>query len=318
MKIETGARPSRLDEPYDPETGMETVACNLCGSTETELVQPANTSAADLRAAAFACTSPGIGQHGTIVRCRCCGLVYTNPRPTGELLDALYAAVEDPVYLDEEEARVATFRHALLGVRKREPRGRLLDVGCHVGTFLALARDAGYGVAGVEPSAWATDQARARGLDVHACGVAEAGFAPGSFDIVTMWDVIEHVADPKGEMEKVRALLRPDGLFALTTMNVGGLVPRLLGGRWPWYMLMHQHYFTLETIGRMLAETGFETVAVEPHVRITHARYLASKLGAYSRGASSLVKLVLERTGLGDLRIPVNLGDQMTVYARAR
>ncbi|MDP9381169.1 MAG: class I SAM-dependent methyltransferase [Chloroflexota bacterium] len=306
-------------ERYNPELGLESVPCNLCGSTSTTQVLAANTSLADLRAAAFACTSPDVGQHGTIVRCDNCGLVYTNPRPTAELLDALYADVEDNVYLEDEEARVATFRHALVGVRKRAPGGRLLDIGSHVGTFLQLAREAGYDVSGVEPSTWAAEYARnTRGLDVRPCGLTTAGFEPESFDVVTMWDVIEHFADPKEELRQVHGVLKPGGLFALTTMDVGALLPRVLRGRWPWYMLMHQYFFTPQTLSRMLDEVGFEVIAIEPHIRITYVRYVASKLEAYSRGLHRVATLLTEKTGIGGMRIPVNLGDLMTVYARKR
>lgn len=312
-----GAETQSAGTGYNPAAGMETVACNLCGAESTSVVLPANTALADLRRAAFACTSPDVGQHGTIVRCNSCGLLYTNPRPTDELLDSLYGDVEDDVYLREEEARVATFRHSLLGVRKRASSGRLVDIGCHVGTFLLLARDAGFDVAGVEPSRWAARYAReVRGLDVRPCGLEEAGFEPASFDVATLWDVVEHFADPKLELRRIHDALKPRGLFALTTMNVGALLPCVLRGRWPWYMLMHQYYFTPETITRMLEESGFEVLAIEPHVRVVYVRYLVSKLKAYSKPLHRAAEATVNLLRMGGLRIPVNLGDQMTVYAR--
>ena len=299
------------------EVGLEFVPCNLCGSADSSVVLRANTQAADLRAAVFACTSPGVGQHGTIVRCNNCGLVYTNPRPNAAMLDGLYAAVEDHSYLQEEEARLATFRHEMQRLAKHAPRGRLLDIGAHVGTFLRVAREAGYEVSGVEPSAWAARYAReTHGLDVRPTTVANAGFPEESFDLVTMWDVVEHFADPQGELLDVARFVKPGGVFALTTMNVGSLTPRLMRGHWPWYMLMHQYYFTPDTLSRMLEKAGFEVIAIEPHVRIIYVRYLVGKLHAYSPVLHRLSQLATGRTGLGGLRIPVNLGDLMTVYAR--
>src|SRR5581483_5194972 len=87
-----------------------------------------------------------------------------------------------------------------------------------------------------------------RGLNV-ACGkLRGSAFAPGSFDVVTMWDVIEHFPDPAAEVREVHRLLRPGGLVGITTMNVESLVARLLGPRWPWLMQMHLYYFSVRTL----------------------------------------------------------------------
>lgn len=298
-------------------SGLELVPCGLCGSARYTLLLAANTTGADLVSAAYACTSPSVGRHLDVVSCDSCGLVYANPRPTPELVGRLYGAVEDSAYLEEEGARVATFRHSLLGVRRREPGGRLLDVGAHVGTFLGVARERGYEVAGVEPSGWAAGYARReRGLEVFAGALADAPLEPGSFDVVTLWDVVEHFPDPLGELRRIGGLLRPGGLLALTTMDVGARLPRLLGGRWPWYMLMHLYYFTPRTMSTMLEAAGFEVVEVGRHTRIAHLGYIVSKLEAYSPGLHRVARSLVGGLGLGGVRIPVDLGDLMTVYAR--
>src|SRR5919201_1177301 len=85
-----------------------------------------------------------------------------NPRPHHQRVQDAYGQVEDVHYLEEEEGRVATFSESLAHVRRFVPGGRLLDVGCHVGTFLALAEQEGFDVSGVEPSRWAAQIARSR------------------------------------------------------------------------------------------------------------------------------------------------------------
>lgn len=307
------------EERGNTDTTSECIPCAICGSESHTVVIPANTDLDNLEPEVFACTSPHIGRHGTIVRCDECGLMFMNPRPTAERIGWLYSQVEDNTYLDEEEARIATFRHSLGGIRRFERSGRLLDIGSHVGTFLTVAREAGYEVAGVEPSDWAAEYARtSRGLDVRAGSLADSGFADESFDIATLWDVIEHLTDPVAELKQIHRVLRPDGLFALTTMNVGALLPRILRGRWPWYMLMHLYYFTPRTVTALLEKTGFEVVEIGPHIRVTHVRYLVSKTRAYSEGAYRLGSAAARKLGIEDTRVPVNLGDLMTVYARKR
>lgn len=294
----------------------ETIKCNLCCNPDYEVVLESNADWADVEADAFACTSSYIAKHGRIVRCTNCGLVYANPRPTQRRIEQLYREVEDKVYLAEEEARIATFRHSLTRLRLHEQSGRLLDVGCYIGAFLRVARAGGFETAGVEPSEWASSFARGRGLDVHTGSLEDAPFEPGSFDVVTVWDVVEHYADPKSEMLKIRELLRPDGLLAISTMDVGSFPPRLMRGGWPWYMLMHLYYFTPATLTRMLEDCGYVVVGVEPHVRVLTVRYAIKKASSYSPVAGSIAARVARTLRLDGLRLPLYFGDLFTIYAR--
>ena len=105
---------------------------------------------------------------------------------------------------------------------------------------------------------------------------------------------------------------------ALTTVDVDTLAPRLPRDRWPSYMLTHVYYITPRAISRMLEGTGFEVVAIEPHARRARVRYLVSKLEDYSPAPQEVARSITSRLGLSALRLPVNLGDLMTVYARKR
>ena len=145
----------------------------------------------------YTSTSSAYGEHGRIVECRSCDLVYMNPRPHHQSVQDNYAAVEDTRYLEEEQGRVETFTESLDHVRQYMPDGHLLDVGCHVGTFLTIAEQAGFQVTGVEPSAWASGIARGRiSGPVHRGAVEDAPLPEGGYDAVTLWDVIEHLPDP--------------------------------------------------------------------------------------------------------------------------
>ena len=133
----------------------------------------------------------------------------------------------------------------------------MLDVGCHLGMFLEVARERGWDVTGVEPSRWSVEQARDAGLDVRHGTLETVHFPDESFDVVTMWDVVEHLPDPLAELKRMHRILRPDGLLALSTMNVDALFPRLAGRRWPWYMQMHLVYFSRRTLHNMLTKAGY-------------------------------------------------------------
>ena len=162
-----------------------------------------------------------------VVRCTACGLVYVWPPPGADELEALYSGGDYHAVVDEGERR-RTFARRLRQIEAICPeRGRLLDVGCSKGFFLDVARDAGWDVAGVELNRNAADEARGRGLDVWHGDLAAARFDPASFDVVTLFDVIEHTSRPRDTLAACRRVLRPGGLLVATTPDVGGLVPRV-------------------------------------------------------------------------------------------
>jgi len=265
----------------------------------------------------YTSTSSAFGQHGRIVECRSCGMVYMNPRPHHQKVQDSYGEVRDERYLEEEQGRVETFTESLDLVARFAPGRRLLDVGCHVGTFLEIAERRGFEVAGVEPSRWAADVARKRiAGSVHCGAVEDAPLPHGGYDVVTMWDVVEHLPDPALDLRAVYHALRPGGIFSLSTMDVDALFPRLAGSRWPWYMQMHLVYFSRRTLAEMLRREGFHIVDVRAHVRRVRLSYLASRLDAYVPPAARALGAALDRTGLATKTVGVNLGDIFTITAR--
>jgi 2-polyprenyl-3-methyl-5-hydroxy-6-metoxy-1,4-benzoquinol methylase len=298
---------------------MITVNCNLCGRDGYRVRFPATTDGDAPRVDAYRCTHPGYGHHARIVQCCHCGLVYANPRwPADAILDA-YAAVEDATYVEERLGRELTFRHHLRDLEQViGPAGgrALLDVGAYIGVFVEVAAAAGWRARGIEPSEWATAEARRRGLDVQVGTLATAGLAEASFDVITLWDVIEHMADPAAELACARHLLRPGGWLVIHTMDIDAPVARLMGKRWPWLMDMHLYYFSRRTLGQMLAEHGYEVVRQEPQGRYLRLGYLASRVAGVQPQLGRLAHAAISRLGLREAAIPVNFGDLRTFLSR--
>ncbi|MBK8433971.1 MAG: methyltransferase domain-containing protein [Chloroflexi bacterium] len=301
---------------------MSSILCNLCGRDEYTVRYPATLSAAETPdARAFRCTSAGYGHHAQIVQCNHCGYVYANPRWDSDELMAMYGAVEDETYVQERVGRRLTFERHLQHFERFAGAGdgrTLLDVGAYIGVFVEVAREAGWQALGVEPSAWATAEAQRHGLNVIEGTQDAPQLAGQQFDALTMWDVIEHVADPSAELKKAHALLKPGGFIAVHTMNVDSLMAKLMGGRWPWYMAMHIHYFSKRTLSEMMRRNGFEIVWVGVRGRYLRLNYLVSRLGGLSPRLGRLARRVVDGLGVADKAVPVNFGDLFTVYGRKR
>ena len=299
---------------------MIKVNCNLCGRDDTFVRFPATTEPDALRVDAFRCTHSGYGHHPQIVQCRHCGLVYANPRwPADVVLDA-YTAVEDKRYVEERAGRELTFRHHLRQMQRiiGPPDGRrLLDVGAYIGVFVEVATAAGWRAEGVEPSAWAAAVAQRRQLNVQVGTLDSAGLAEASFDVITLWDVIEHLADPAAELARARRLLRPGGWLIVHTMDIDAPFARLAGRRWPWLMDMHLYYFSRQTLREMHARHGFEVVWHGAQGRYLRLGYLASRVAGLQSSLGRLAQATVDGLGLREAAVPVNLGDLFTTISRA-
>lgn len=299
---------------------MNHVVCNLCGADDYTVRFPATIGNSDEPdVAAFRCTSAGYGDHAQIVQCNQCGYVYANPRWDEEELIGLYGAVEDETYVEESDGRRLTFAKHLQEFEEYTgpANGReLLDVGAYVGVFVEIAQQAGWNALGIEPSSWAVEYAKEQGLPVMQGTQDSPELSGRQFDALTMWDVIEHVADPFAELQKAFNLLRPGGYIAVHTMDVDSTMARLLGGRWPWLMAMHIHYFSQRTLSEMMANAGFEILWTGAQGRYIRLNYLSSRLGGLSQPAGNVADKVIQGLGIAERAVPINMGDLFTVYGR--
>lgn len=260
----------------------------------------------------------------TIVRCPSCDLVYAETRPAGEcdLYDQSYYNSETAKggyanYFAGSDTNRMTFARRLRSIEQRRgARGRVLDLGCALGDFLSVARSAGWEVQGVELSAWAAEVARRRGLAVHTGSLESAGFAGGSFDVVTLYDVIEHCTDPIALLAEVHRVLAFGGLVHVVTPNVGGLLSRLFG-RW-WYHYKpgeHLYYFSPTTLTALLRRAGLCVDGCSVTGSVMTFAYALDRLKYYSPTAARATLAVLRTAGL-DQRPLYVLAGEMQAWGR--
>ena len=298
----------------------EDIACNLCGAKDAVLLYPSTLKNTTPNADDFRCTSAAYGIHPPIVRCRRCNLVYANPRWEAALVEESYSVVQDQTYVEEREGRVLTFSRNLQPledlVGADQPSRRLLDVGCHIGVMVELAQARGWDAWGVEPSTWASAQARARGLNVVTGTLTDAAIPENYFNVVTMWDVIEHLTDPAAEIRNAHRVVKPGGIFAIHTIDIESAFARVMGKRWPWLMEMHLYYFSPRTLGKMLEQAGFQVIRARAQGRFLRLGYFITRIEPYSKSLYRVLDAIIKRMHWGGVAIPVNFGDLFTIYAR--
>jgi SAM-dependent methyltransferase len=305
----TNPGPADLDWPAD---GLEAVgACPVCGCADREVFYEG------LRDRAFR-AAPGAW---TLMRCRECRSAYLDPRPDPQTIELAYrsyythgtAAPPPPVGRlrqglagDYRRARwgyeqgpavpggrliprIAASRGALVDREIRHlpatPGGRLLDVGCGSGAFVAQMEALGWRAEGIDPDPAAVAGAREAGLEVRQGMLADLDPAEhaGAFDAVTLSHVIEHLHDPAGDMRRIHALLRPGGLLWIATPNLEALGLRRFGRDWlgldpPRHLVL----FTRASLERLVRDAGFDPLPAPP--ASPHALQMFSQSPAIGEG----------------------------------
>jgi SAM-dependent methyltransferase len=299
---------------------LETVPCNLCGSTDLETVYDARADLERDRDLAEKFRASGDELLTLpLVRCRRCALLFVNPRYRASDMLNGYAAGADPVYVSQMDARVRTFAGTVGEITRLRPaRGRILDIGTAAGAFLKAASDAGWDATGIEPNAWLAAWGRERyGVNILVGSIDDVALPQHQYDVVTLWDVIEHTSDPMHVLGRVHDLLVPGGLLIVNYPDIGSWIGRAMGRKWPFLSSVHLYYFTRPTIRTALDKAGFDTLEIRPHYQRLKLGYIVERGRVVSRALSGAGGAVVSALRLADREVPYWIG-QTFVAARAR
>ncbi len=235
--------------------------CPVCGATELELF---------LAGKDYFLTTESF----EIVKCSNCGFRFTNPRPGAGELGKYYESTD---YISHSDIRKGLFASVYQQVRKYtlgrkramiskfQPGGELLDIGCATGQFLNYMSEYGWNVTGIEPD----EKTRTRAISEYGLKVLpEEGLNTirnGTFDLITMWHVLEHVSDLNGRMEQLRNLLKPQGTLIIAVPNCDAYDAGKYGAFWAGYDLPRHLYHFAKSDMKLLAEKhGFTIVTILP------------------------------------------------------
>jgi 2-polyprenyl-3-methyl-5-hydroxy-6-metoxy-1,4-benzoquinol methylase len=245
----------------------------------------------------------GPGLRFAIVQCRHCGLTYTNPRPTESTIGRFYPPDYRPHSPRGKRAirLPSPFWSQLFGRpcperRGRLPRiggGRLLDFGCGGGSYLRRMSQLGWRVTGLDSSRRAVEKVREElACDVHLGTLPHGDLSPGSFDVVTMWQSLEHVHRPMEVLRGAYEVLRPGGLIVVAVPNIAGLPAGWFAENWFGLDLpRHLTHFTPATLSDMLLVAGFRVRSMRG---LVHYHWLqASAARARAAGGSGFFRGLL-------------------------
>ncbi len=251
----------------------------------------------------------------TVVECLDCGLRALNPMPSLGDMEEINEETVHPFFsatLEDEESYRAYFAHKLDDLQRQRPTGRLLDVGCGAGFFLDAARKRGYNVAGVDlspvPARYCRDTL---GLDVTIGSLYDYKAPTNNFDIVTMFQTIEHDPHTAEICAELYRIMAPGGVLMITTPAADGFVARVMGKRWFGYRnVEHITFLSRKSLRRALEQGGFEVLFVDiEHGKRLTAKYVLNRLVNYYYDHKTYI-----RTGLSLLRHVVFLMAKLPLF----
>jgi 2-polyprenyl-3-methyl-5-hydroxy-6-metoxy-1,4-benzoquinol methylase len=299
---------------------LESVVCNLCGADDYEIVYPPRYELAKPDEINETFRSSGdevlLDQ---LVRCKRCGLQYLNPRLRTDVVIEGYSVGSDEIFISQAAGRERTFAKSLKHIERLHPqRGRLLDVGTAGGSFLAVAKLAGWDVAGCEPNRWLCDWANQHyGLKIVPGTIFDMKLPDASFDVVTLWDVLEHTSDPKAVLAECSRVLKPGGILLVNYPDIHSLIARLMGRRWVFLLSVHLYYFTKQTLKAMLEQLSFRVLQRRQHWQSLELGYILFRMEAYIKPVARLLGRVVKALRLEHLQFPYWMG-QMLVIAEKK
>ncbi len=245
----------------------ESRSCPLCGSTaEGKVIVESNVEPGRLTEFAFASRKLPEYMHSRMVECADCGLLYGNPAVSS---DSGLSAYKEAAFDSSQESRFAALTYARFIAEQLDriaSREKALDIGAGDGAFLEELVQLGFhDVTGVEPSAAPIACAKpdVRRMIRHDIFRAR-DFEGQRFDLVTCFQVMEHLWNPLELAREVNSILKPGGLFVTITHNLGALSARLLGDKSPIFDIEHLQLFSEKTIRALLQRADFSDIRVMP------------------------------------------------------
>ena len=236
--------------------------CPNCGQGDFSVLFESNMKQSDFQEGIDTIYMLPGGKYGRHVQCRNCHLIYVNPIEKASKINGDYSQRGSADASIIRRSRLHATKSQVQLIKKHNNGANLLDIGCGEGFFLSNASKAGYNAKGIELSQDAVAYAKKEfRLDIETKPLEELQFPENHFDVVTLWVVLEHVPYPLTILKEVHRILRPGGLLAVSTPDIGSPLAKILRKKWWEIRRLHVNQFTTKTLTDVVKSAEFKTVS---------------------------------------------------------
>lgn len=247
-----------------------------------------------------------------LVKCNNCKFEYLNPRINSNIINLSYDNNIDDVHVSQNNSRIKTFKKSLKKITKilnlkNIENINILDIGSASGAFLKASKDFGFKETGYEPSKWMVDYGKAKYSVNLEQGRIQDIKSQKKFNMITFWDVIEHVTDLDITLNKIDELSTKDTILIINVPDVDSIMCGLFKSKWPFYLNVHLYYFNKNSIKKIFNKINFKLIDSFPHFQFLEIGYLCNRASKYFKFFLFIEKL-LKLLKLNKLSVPYNLG----------
>jgi 2-polyprenyl-3-methyl-5-hydroxy-6-metoxy-1,4-benzoquinol methylase len=289
----------------------------------------------ELKREAYNCALCGEKKHDALytikgfnlVQCSQCEFVFVNPRISNEDLPKIYKSNyfnnQDfgyTGYKENEALRKRNFKRWLNDITPYiKEKGNALDIGCASGDFLEILREKSWNIEGIELDPAMFDELKSKKIEFFP-DVFDKFNSTKKYDLITLFDVMEHLPDIHGSLTRLKSLLSEDGSIALLTPDYGSSQRKLFGKKWFQFKpVEHIHYFSEKTLAKALSKHDLEIKKMIKPGQYADADFLNSRLDRYGfKTTATLSRKVLSMFGMNDQAWYMDTGSLLAVITHKK
>jgi len=300
---------------------LQKINCPSCNSTSYSVLKSSNyVSIKDFRdlLSIYKSSSHSI-MIDQLVECNICDFSYLNPRIKSEIILQSYSDNLDEKHVSQDKSRYITFKKSIQKIFTKLNISEItnktfLDIGSASGIFLKLIKDIGFIESGYEPSHWMVNYGKQKyGVNIN------QGFINNiddiKYDYISFWDVLEHVTDLKGTLEKTQKLSKKNTYLIINVPDIDSFISRFMKFKWPFYLNVHLYYFKKKTLESILNKYDFEHILNFPHLQYLQLGYLFERAGKYF-SFFLILKKISDFIKISKISVPYNMGQTTFIFKK--
>jgi len=299
---------------------FEKVVCNLCGSDNYDIIYESTRYKREaFNLYEFRSSGDEILMD-QLVKCNNCSLSYVSPRIDSDIMLKGYRESIDKTFVSQTKGREITSEKSMKRIQSiwNKKPGKLLDVGTANGSFLKIAKEIGWEVYGCEPNKWMCKWCKENyDIDLDEGTLIEGKYSTNSFNVISLWDVIEHTPDPKRVLEECYRIMHHDGLLVANFPDFGSWIAKLMRGKWVFLLTVHYYYFTKKTLSKLMLNSGFKVLLIKPHFQTLELDYILYRSIKYIGIFAKIFRKVVSLIGLNKLNVPYWVGQSLIIAKKS-